>query len=557
MIPLMRAISVRRLFSAVLCCLCLVTERQPALGADARAIARAALPLTVSVEWKRPAGQGDATSALNEKKLQMDQEILRVYVAQQAAAQQGNPIIVAPPQGGTPAPPNLVPLNLTGVAPADSVRFTSGTLLHPEGWIVTFLGQPEGSMAELELKVRGLGRKPLPARMAAYDLRTGLALLQVELPAGLELSSQIKAIRTDSDREPEIGEEVFAVASSQHHDPQITGGIVSSRSRPLPAVGRVPMIQADVRVASMSAGGSLLDTQGHLLGIIVAITAGDGTAGGSQAAAVPGRFVNQLLERGLVADRATIEIIRPGFLGIQLNTGEEFDRPLVTSVMAESPASAGGLREKDKIVAVGGREVNSAEDVVSLMASRLPNEKLTVIIERDSALQSIDVVLREFPQNPPAVSATAQPDPEFRVEYVPQELTELIADRLKAISRLEAIQRDEELSARDLQERQKVQSDNKNSNERAQRDAEAAATSFKEAERQRLERQDQLDRALRAAEKTNLLLKELQNRTQGKAAELRVERSDLDKRFDKLSEEVSALREQIRELTDQLKKSAK
>ncbi|MCY2967190.1 MAG: PDZ domain-containing protein [Planctomycetota bacterium] len=457
-----------------------------ALAGDARQVAKHVSPLVASVEWDQS----------EEKK-----------------------------QASVPAEqdPNLAERYLTAVAAdrltqsqptATRVRFTSGLLISAEGWIATFLGTSGDPAREKEIKVRFGGRTPEPARLVVFDSRTGLAIVKVSrLPQfDISLGSLVGELELETISELEVGEEVFVVNSTQQNDQSISGGIVSGPNRFVSGVSRVALIPSDVRAGELSAGGALVSPHGRLRGIIASTTGADQPVTPGMTFAIPVRFVTQCLELAKSVADGKLEILSAPYLGVQLdNQAIPGTPPVVTNVIENSPAAAAGIRPQDRITMVGRKAVLSPAEVISEIGSRVPDDRIQLIIQRDAQLIALDVELKPLP-TPVAESRNSKVlPPRYRLERMP---TLYIYDANGKMVPLQTgiLEEDAELRAATLQEQIK-----------------------------------------QSRAKLRTTVGSMADQT----GEVRIERSDLDKRFEKLSDEVMALRDQIRELTEQLKKDAR
>ena len=72
----------------------------------------------------------------------------------------------------------------------------------------------------------------------------------------------------------------------------------------------------------------------------------------------------------------------------------------VKEVMPESPASLAGIKEKDIIQEVDGKSIQSLEDLVKLIRSKKPGDKVEIVLLRDGKKTTIAVKLGSAPQNP-------------------------------------------------------------------------------------------------------------------------------------------------------------
>jgi S1-C subfamily serine protease len=184
----------------------------------------------------------------------------------------------------------------------------------------------------------------------------------------------------------------------------------------------VDAIQVDAPINHGNSGGPLFDARGRVIGINAQIRSESGNAEGV-GFAVPinaaRRSMEQLLATGKVAYAyvgITTADLTPGLarrFGYPVRYGA-----VITSVSPDSPGERAGLRGGseqrefnglavtfggDVLVAIDGRPVRSANDVVRTVAERLrPGEVSTFTIVRGGSRRSVRVVLATRPHRPDA-----------------------------------------------------------------------------------------------------------------------------------------------------------
>ncbi len=137
------------------------------------------------------------------------------------------------------------------------------------------------------------------------------------------------------------------------------------------------MIQTSAPINPGNGGGALVDANGAVIGIPT-LAAEDPEMGGAADGigfAISGNTVRsvarQLIDRGSVGGGSS----RP-WLGVELRTAS--DGLVVADVAPEGPAAQAGLRAGDVIVAVGGRQVRSVDDVAQAIAQERPGRKVAI-----------------------------------------------------------------------------------------------------------------------------------------------------------------------------------
>ena len=65
------------------------------------------------------------------------------------------------------------------------------------------------------------------------------------------------------------------------------------------------------------------------------------------------------------------------------------------------PAAEAGIRAGDRIVAIGGKDVRTPDDVAAAIQDRRPGDRVAVEIERNGTRETLQVELRARPEQAP------------------------------------------------------------------------------------------------------------------------------------------------------------
>ncbi|MEM9373475.1 MAG: trypsin-like peptidase domain-containing protein [Planctomycetota bacterium] len=246
-------------------------------------------------------------------------------------------------------------------------------------------------------------------RLVGTDIYTDIAVLQVDRGNGLF------PIMRSAARLPRVGERVYAFGSPFGFKFSMSEGIVSGLGRSTPGSsipgGYTNYIQTDAAVNPGNSGGPLVNTDGHVVGMNVAIAtaqsigAAPDESGGDSAGisfAIPlgtiEPIVDQLIEYG--------EVSR-GYLGIRFGgaprtdgiervvfeDGSTMTGVRVSGVVPDGPSDQAGLRADDVIVSVEGSPILTSESLVSLISSGRPGDSVDVKVWREGLMRSMTVVL--------------------------------------------------------------------------------------------------------------------------------------------------------------------
>lgn len=142
----------------------------------------------------------------------------------------------------------------------------SGIVLHPRGYILTCL-HVVAKASNIYVTPFGPEVKRLRAKMIAKEESLNLAVLKVEPPHELPV-----ATTGDSSR-MEVADVVLAIGSPFGLEQSVTHGIISDNERDLLIDGKVyrGMAQTDVPINRGSSGGPLININGEVIGVNMAI----------------------------------------------------------------------------------------------------------------------------------------------------------------------------------------------------------------------------------------------------------------------------------------------
>jgi 2-alkenal reductase len=298
------------------------------------------------------------------------------------------------------------------VVSADGVILTNSHVITTAG-----AGDPVARPAG-RVYVEFRDRDRVAARIVGWDVFDDVGVIRVDPKAHVLVPLPLG----DSSRVV-VGEPVAAIGSPFGNENSLAVGVVSATERSIESLtsqyNLVDAIQVDAPINHGNSGGPLFDAHGRVIGINAQIRSDSGNAEGV-GFAVPinaaRRSMEQLLATGKVVYAyvgVTSEDLTPGIarrFGYPVRYGA-----VITSVRPGSPGAHAGLRggfdERDfngtaftyggdVLVAVDGRPVRSASDLVRVVTSRLPGQTATFAIIRDGRRRSVQVVLENRPQNP-------------------------------------------------------------------------------------------------------------------------------------------------------------
>jgi serine protease Do len=259
----------------------------------------------------------------------------------------------------------------------------TGVIIDERGYLVTNRHVVGGAQSVQICLADGT---ELTARVLSADPRVDLAVLHVNV------GKKLTALRLAPAGDLMVGEQVIAVGHPFGYVNTVSTGIVSALNREITMpTGDVltGLIQTDASINPGNSGGPLLNINGELIGINVALR--EGAMG--IAFAINADTVKMLLSRQLSA-------LRVGGVYHGLNCNEKIlgeigprQRVIVATVDADAPAAGAGLKTGDEILTVGDRSVANRFDVERALWDRHPGEKVALQVVRHGQPLTVTLTL--------------------------------------------------------------------------------------------------------------------------------------------------------------------
>ncbi|GAA1738206.1 S1C family serine protease [Microcella frigidaquae] len=317
----------------------------------------------------------------------------------------------------------------------------SGVILSEDGYVLTnnHVATLEGATLEPSIRVTLSDGRIFPATLVGSDPIADLAVVKLEGAEGLPTiefadsdalnvgdrtvvigaplglagsvsngivsalnrsitvrSSAVPGQQLDVAPEPDNGQDApfdfwdFDVPGTEGTDPRpLSSGTVS-----------LPVIQTDAAINPGNSGGALLDDEGRLIGIVVAIA----TAGGGQGQSgsigvgfsIPANFAQriatELIENGTASH---------GLLGATVTDAlndprSEVAGALIDSVVPGGAAEVAGLRAGDIITEFNGVPIAGSVDLTAQVRVLPGGANAELVYVRDGAAQRVEVTLGEL-----------------------------------------------------------------------------------------------------------------------------------------------------------------
>ncbi len=215
----------------------------------------------------------------------------------------------------------------------------SGAVIDKQGHIITNFHVVDGAD---QIEVTLASNSSYPATLVGGDKEHDIAVLKIDAPV-----EELQPIALGGSSDLRVGQRVYALGNPFGWDGTLTTGIISSLNRNLPS--RIPgrdmhaLIQTDAAMNPGNSGGPLVNTQGQMIGMCVAIATKTGQNAGVGFAIPIDRikqFVPELIDNGRIV-RANIGIKEVVETGAGL---------VVRLLTQNGPAEEAGMRGYRKII---------------------------------------------------------------------------------------------------------------------------------------------------------------------------------------------------------------
>jgi serine protease Do len=276
--------------------------------------------------------------------------------------------------------------SVESVSGADATRqvngMGTGTIIDERGYILTNY-HVVSDVRRIEITLDD-GRG-YTAELVAYEPATDLAVIKIPAPKPLPV------IRFGTSADLMDGESVIALGNAFGYEQTVTRGIISALGRDVQVSDTQSyddLIQTDASINPGNSGGPLLNIDGEMIGVNVAVRAGAQGIG----FAIP---IDQALQ--VAAKLLNVQRLRGKRHGL-VTRATDPDGPLrVAKVEAASPAETAGLKPGDEILRIGTLATSRPLDLERALLDRNAGEPVSVEVRRGSDTLVLDLALAKQP----------------------------------------------------------------------------------------------------------------------------------------------------------------
>ena len=268
------------------------------------------------------------------------------------------------------------------------VGLGSGVIVSSDGYLLTNHHVIEGAD---DIEVALADGRQARAKVVGTDPESDVAVLKIEL-------DRLPVISFGDTAQLQVGDVVLAIGNPFGVGQTVTSGIVSALGRNQLGINTFEnFIQTDAAINPGNSGGALVDAVGNLLGINTAIYSRSGGSLGI-GFAIPVSTARQVMD-ALIKDGQ----VTRGWLGVEQRDltpeiAQTLNLPirqgvLITGVLQGGPASDGGLRPGDVVVAINHAPVVNTTQLLNAVAALRPKAAVPIGVQRGDKALDVQVTV--------------------------------------------------------------------------------------------------------------------------------------------------------------------
>lgn len=272
----------------------------------------------------------------------------------------------------------------------------TGIIVDERGYIITNQHVIAGVDS---LRVTLADGSSFTAEPVSYDVKHDLAVIKIES------SRRLPVIPLGTSSDLKLGETVVAVGNPFGYEHSVTSGIISSLSRDVEVNEHQSyknLLQTDASINPGNSGGPLLNLDGEVVGITVAIRANAQRIGFAIPIDDARRYLARLLN---VKD---LNRTYHGLICHDVKTPEQ-RKLVVDAAEPSSPAAAAGFQPGDVVVEAAGIPVQDQADLERALLGCAPNSPVEIVVQRNQETAKLSLELQRLETSVASFSNVTQP----------------------------------------------------------------------------------------------------------------------------------------------------
>ena len=256
----------------------------------------------------------------------------------------------------------------------------TGVVIDERGYIITNFHVVDG-VARIQVTLHD--DTELVAQVIANDPKTDLAIIKVNS------EHKLPVIKTGTSRDLMPGEAVIAVGNAFGYTHTVTRGIISALHRTVQVSDDQKyhdLIQTDASINPGNSGGPLLNIDGEMIGINVAVRVGAQGIG----FAIPIDEAMDIAARLLTTER--VDRVSHGVIG-KTAFEDNHAQFVISAIRKDSAGEKGGFQAGDIVEMAGDVKVRRALDFERALIGHRAGEEVPVTVKRNNESMKISIVL--------------------------------------------------------------------------------------------------------------------------------------------------------------------
>ncbi len=255
----------------------------------------------------------------------------------------------------------------------------SGVIISKEGHIIT---NHHVINDQDEIYVILSDQRRYKAEIIGSDSLLDIAVLKIED------KKEFRPLKFGDSDKVKVGQQVLAIGNPYGLGETVTRGIISAKNREL-GDQMIPVFQTDASINPGNSGGPLINLQGEIIAINVAIYSPSENKGFQGIGfSIPSNealnVVDQILKQGKVIK---------GFLGVSFADVANVKGALIREVVADSPAELAGLEPQDFVVKFNGVNLKTANHLAMLVRRAPVDKEIEIEVSRANKIVTLKAQL--------------------------------------------------------------------------------------------------------------------------------------------------------------------
>ena len=270
----------------------------------------------------------------------------------------------------------------------------SGVVLTEDGYIITNNHVIDGAK---KITVRLTNGNEYTAKLIGTDTQTDVAVIKIDTQ-----NEKLQAAELGDSDQLIVGEPAIAIGNPLGElGGTVTNGIISALDREITISGRsMRLLQTNAAINPGNSGGGLFNSQGQLVGLVVAKSSGSDVEG--LGFAIPVNKVKEiadsLVQNGYVSGRPALGVkvvdVDSWQTAMQYNLNQT--GVYVAELTEGGNAAAAGLKVGDFIVGIEDTQVSSTSDISNILSGNKVGDIVKVTISRNGKFVNVQLKLSEL-----------------------------------------------------------------------------------------------------------------------------------------------------------------